>query len=37
VTVALPGGELVVDWQGPGSDLWQTGAAEYVYEGRISL
>ncbi|MGD8808680.1 MAG: diaminopimelate epimerase [Gammaproteobacteria bacterium] len=37
VTVALPGGALDVDWQGPGSDLWQTGPAEYVYEGRISL
>jgi diaminopimelate epimerase len=37
VTVALPGGKLVVDWQGPGTDLWQSGPAEYVYEGRISL
>jgi diaminopimelate epimerase len=37
VTVALPGGELVVDWQGPGTDLWQTGPAEQVYEGRIRL
>ncbi|HMB72147.1 MAG TPA: diaminopimelate epimerase [Gammaproteobacteria bacterium] len=37
VTVALPGGELVVDWQGPGSDLWQSGPAEQVYEARISL
>lgn len=37
VAVALPGGELVVDWQGPGSDLWQTGPAEQVYEARIRL
>jgi diaminopimelate epimerase len=37
VTVRLPGGELVVDWQGPGSDLWQTGPAERVYEARIRL
>ena len=37
VTVRLPGGELEVDWQGPGSDLWQTGPAEQVYEARISL
>ena len=37
VSVRLPGGELIVDWQGPGSDLWQTGPAEQVYEARISL
>ena len=37
VAVALPGGELVVDWPGPGHDLWQTGPAEHVYEARISL
>lgn len=37
VTVSLPGGELDVEWQGPGSDLWQTGPAEQVYEARIRL
>jgi len=37
VTVRLPGGELEVEWEGPGSDLWQTGPAEHVYEARISV
>ena len=37
VTVRLPGGELDVEWHGPGSDLWQTGPAEHVYEARISV
>jgi diaminopimelate epimerase len=37
VTVRLPGGELDVEWQGPGNDLWQTGPAEQVYEARISI
>lgn len=37
VTVRLPGGALEVQWQGPGSELWQTGPAEQVYEARISL
>lgn len=37
VTVGLPGGQLVVEWQGPGHDLWQTGPTTTVYEGRIKL
>lgn len=37
VTVRLPGGALDVEWEGPGSDLWQTGPAEHVYEARISV
>jgi diaminopimelate epimerase len=37
VTVELPGGTLRVEWQGPGSDLWQTGPTTKVYEGRIEI
>ena len=37
VTVELPGGQLRVDWQGPGSHLWQTGPTCKVYEGRINV
>jgi diaminopimelate epimerase len=36
VTVALPGGELVIAWGGPGEPLWMTGPAVRVYEGIIS-
>lgn len=37
VEVQLPGGTLTVSWEGPGQDLWQTGAATTVYEGTINL
>jgi diaminopimelate epimerase len=37
VEVRLPGGALTVSWEGPGSELWQTGPASTVYEGTISL
>ncbi len=37
VTVTLPGGELDVEWHGPGSDLWQTGPAVQVFEAKIRL
>jgi len=37
VTVALPGGELEIKWEGPGSHLWMTGPAVKVFEGIISL
>lgn len=33
VVVALPGGELLVDWGGAAEPVWLTGAAEFVYEG----
>lgn len=33
VTVALPGGELVIRWEGPGHTLWMSGAATFVFEG----
>jgi diaminopimelate epimerase len=33
VRVALPGGELTIDWTGPGHTLWMTGPAAFVFEG----
>jgi diaminopimelate epimerase len=35
VAVDLPGGTLQVQWQGAGSPVWMTGAAEFVFEGEI--
>jgi diaminopimelate epimerase len=37
VKVSLPGGDLIIDWQGPGQALWMTGPASTVYEGTIEL
>lgn len=37
VSVALPGGELAVEWQGRGEPVWMTGPAESVFEGEIEL
>jgi diaminopimelate epimerase len=37
VRVELPGGELLVRWQGQGTPVWMTGPAQTVYEGRIEL
>jgi len=37
VRVALPGGSLGVQWEGPGSAVWLSGLATAVYEGQISL
>jgi diaminopimelate epimerase len=33
VRVALPGGELQIDWPGPGHTLWMTGPAAFAFEG----
>ncbi|HEY2621811.1 MAG TPA: diaminopimelate epimerase [Dyella sp.] len=33
VRVALPGGELTIEWAGPGQTLWMTGPAAFVFEG----
>ncbi len=33
VLVALPGGNLQIDWPGPGHTLWMTGPAAFVFEG----
>jgi diaminopimelate epimerase len=35
VAVDLPGGTLLVHWQGAGMPVWMTGAAEFVFEGEI--
>lgn len=33
VNVQQPGGELLIEWSGPGAKLWMTGPAQFVYEG----
>lgn len=35
VTVHLPGGDLEIEWQGPGHAVIMTGPATTVYEGQI--
>lgn len=35
VRVALPGGELMIEWRGPGHPVWMTGPAVRVFEGEI--
>ncbi len=37
VQVQLPGGILMIDWQGPGHPLWMTGPAETAFEGSVEL
>ncbi|GAA3909460.1 diaminopimelate epimerase [Halomonas cibimaris] len=37
VTVALPGGELSVEWAGPDASLVMVGPAERVFDGRVAL
>ena len=34
--VDLPGGQLQVDWAGPGHRLWMTGPAAFVFEGEFA-
>lgn len=34
VAVHLPGGLLQIDWAGPGTHLWMTGPAAFVFDGR---
>lgn len=36
VTVTLPGGELMIDWQ-PGGPIRMTGPATHVYDGTVDL
>ena len=33
VEVRLPGGALMIQWQGPSHSLWMTGPATFVFEG----
>ncbi len=37
VTVSLPGGNLVVRWEGPGTPVWLTGEAVTVFEGTVEI
>lgn len=37
VSVNLPGGELLIEWQGGNSPLFMTGSATHVYDGFIAL
>jgi diaminopimelate epimerase len=37
VSVSLPGGELVIEWNGAGESLWMTGPADFVFDGWIEL
>lgn len=37
VQVSLPGGEVRVQWQGPGAPVTMTGAATLAYEGELEL
>lgn len=37
VEVRLPGGNLKIEWQGPGSNLMMEGPATTVFEGKIRL
>lgn len=37
VQVALPGGNLVVEWRGGSQPVWMTGPAVSVYQGKIEL
>ncbi|WOT04870.1 diaminopimelate epimerase [Shewanella youngdeokensis] len=36
VRVDLPGGTLMINWDGEGKPLWMTGPAEHVYDGQIA-
>ena len=36
VTVALPGGELVITWAGADNPLWMTGPAETAFHGTLA-
>lgn len=37
VTVSLPGGDLIIEWQGRGFPVMMTGPAVMVFAGRIEL
>ncbi len=37
VDVTLPGGSLNIQWDGDGEQVWMTGPAKLVFEGKISL
>ena len=37
VTVELPGGELIVRWEGPGAPVWLTGEAVTIHQGTVEI
>lgn len=37
VTVNLPGGSLIIEWQGEGHPVMMTGPATTVFEGQIAI
>ena len=37
VEVRVRGGQLSVNWPGPGEHIWMTGPAEVAFEGRVPL
>jgi diaminopimelate epimerase len=37
VQVSVRGGELRVNWEGPGSNIWLTGPAEVSFEGHVEV
>ncbi len=37
VRVSLPGGELLIHWEGPGHRVWMTGPATFVFDGEWSM
>ncbi|MDV7106072.1 diaminopimelate epimerase [Vibrio sp. TH_r3] len=36
VNVHLPGGDLLIEWKGPGHVLYMTGPATHVYDGQLT-
>ena len=37
VSVSVRGGELRVNWGGPGEHIWLTGPAEIYFEGHVEV
>lgn len=37
VKVNLPGGQLIISWQGAGQKLWMTGPATRVFAGQVEI
>jgi len=37
VQVSVRGGELQVNWKGPGDNIWLTGPAEVAFEGHVEV
>ena len=35
--IAVRGGELRVNWKGPGDNIWLTGPAEVAFEGHVEV